>query len=144
MTLIKRKESAVPSMFSDFFNTDFWNDDFFSTPVTKWIPATNIKETKDSFNLEVAVPGMKKEDFQVQVDDNMLTIEANKEEEKKDENERYMRREFRSTSFSRSFSLPRHVATDKVDARYENGVLKIVLPKKEEAKQHGSKEVKVS
>jgi HSP20 family protein len=144
MTLIKRKESAVPSMLSDFFNTDFWNDDFFSTPVTKWIPATNIKETKDSFNLEVAVPGMKKEDFQVQVDDNMLTIEANKEEEKKDENERYMRREFRSTSFSRSFSLPRHVATDKVDARYENGVLKIVLPKKEEAKQHGSKEVKVS
>ncbi len=74
----------------------------------------------------------------------MLTIEANKEEEKKDENERYMRHEFRSTSFSRAFRLPQHVVTDKVDAKYENGVLKIVLPKKEEAKQLGSKEVKVS
>ena len=144
MTLLKTKENSVPSVFSDFFNADFWNEDFFNAPVTRWIPATNIRETKDAFNVEIAVPGMKKDDFKVEVDDDMLRIEAKHEEETKEDNERFMRREFRTASFSRAFRLPQTVRTESVDAKYENGILKIVLPKKEEAKQLGSKEDKIS
>jgi HSP20 family protein len=144
MTLLKTKENNIPSVFSDFFNSDFWNEDFFNAPVTRWIPATNIRETKDAFNVEIAVPGMTKEDFKVELQNDMLHIEARHDDEKKEDNERYMRREFRTTSFSRAFRLPQIVRTESVDAKYDNGILKIVLPKKEEAKQLGAKEVKIS
>ena len=145
MTPVKSKENmAVPSFFSDFFSTDFFNDDFVNAPLTKWVPAANVKETPSHYEVELAAPGMKKEDFRVQLEDDVLSIEARKEEEKNETNERFTRREFRTSSFMRSFRLPKSVMNEKIDAKYDNGILKLILPKKEESRQPGPKEVKIS
>lgn len=145
MSIVKSKENtAIPSLFSDFFGGDFFNDDFFNRPVTKWIPAVNVKENGVSFIVEMSAPGYNKEDFKVELQDDVLSIEAKKEEEKSDENERYTRKEFRTTSFARSFRLPKSVKSDGIDAKYENGILKLVVPKREEAKTIGPKQVKIS
>jgi HSP20 family protein len=145
MSIIKSKDAtAVPSLFSDFFSTDFFNDDFFQRPVTKWLPAANVKESPSAFQVELSAPGMAKEDFKIEVHDDVLNIEGNKEEEKEEANERYTRKEFRTTSFVRSFRLPQNIVSDKIDAKYENGILKLVLPKREEAKTIGPKQVKIS
>lgn len=145
MTLVKSKEnSSVPSLFSDFFNSDFFIDDFVNAPLTKWVPAANVKETPTQFEVELAAPGLKKEDFKIQLEEDVLSIEVKKEEEKNEMNERYTRREFRSSSFMRSFRLPKSILNESIDARYENGILKLILPKKEESRQTRPKEVKIS
>jgi HSP20 family protein len=145
MSLIKSKESStVPGLFSDFFSTDFFNDEFFNRPVTRSVPAANVKETPAQFQVEVSAPGMTKDDFKIEIHDDVLNIEGTKEEEKNETNERYTRKEFRTTSFVRSFRLPQNVVADKIDAKYENGILKLVLPKREETKTIGPKQVKIS
>jgi HSP20 family protein len=145
MSLIKSKENTgVPTLFSDFFSTDFFNDDFFSQPISRWVPAVNIRESANQFNVELSAPGMVKEDFEVEVIDEVLSIRAKKEEEKNEGNERYTRKEFRTTSFQRSFRLPQTVISDAIDAKYENGILKLVIPKREETKMFGPKQVKIS
>ena len=99
------------------------------------IPAVNIKETDTAFGLELAAPGKTKEDFIIEIDHNVLTIssETKNETEQTENNGRYTRREFSYTSFRRAFTLPETVNTDAINAVYENGVLLITLPKKEEA-----------
>jgi HSP20 family protein len=145
MSIIKSKEtSGVPSLFSDFFSADFFNDDFFHRPVTKWLPATNIKETPTAFQVELSAPGMSKDDFNIEVHGDVLNIEGKKEEENEEANERYTRKEFRTTSFVRSFRLPQNVVADSIDGKYENGILTLALPKREEAKTIGPKQVKIS
>jgi HSP20 family protein len=141
-----KEEKKVPSIFTDFFGRDFFSDDFFTTgvPISKYLPAANVKETPDSFALELSAPGYQKGDFSVRVSDDQLTIEARNEEDKKEENERYTRREFRTSSFSRTFRLPDSVFPDKIQASYENGLLKLVLPKKDGAKKELMREVKIS
>lgn len=98
-------------------------------------PATNIRELPDSYELEVLAPGWKKSDFEVNVDNGLLTIsaEAKKEEEMSEDN--YTRREFGYSSFKRTFTLPDTIDSDKVDARYEDGILYVILPKVEHARQ---------
>jgi HSP20 family protein len=110
----------------------------------KSVPAVNILERKDDFIIELAVPGMNKNDFKLEVDKGVLSISAEKKEEVKDENERFTRKEFSYTSFKRSFSLPEHVNTENITAEYKDGVLMMVLPKKEEAKAKASREIKIS
>ena len=146
MSLIKVKDGNVfPSVFSDFFDTDkFFGTDLIEKDFAKWIPAVNITENNKEFRIELAVPGMEKKDFKINVENDVLTISAEKQEEKKDQNERFTRREFRATSFSRSFRLPQSVNADSIDGKYDNGILKLVVPKKEEAKQKQKKEIKVS
>src|SRR5207244_2278065 len=110
------------------------------------IPAVNIKETKDSFDVELAAPGMRKEDFKVELDGNQLTISSERriEEETTDEN-RYTKREFSYQSFQRTFQLSKDVVdADKIQARYENGLLHLVIPKKEEAKQKPPRVIQIS
>jgi HSP20 family protein len=99
------------------------------------VPAVNIKETETTFVVELAAPGKKKEDFNVELDDNVLTIssEASSENEEKDKEGKYTRKEFSYSSFKRSFTLPEIVNDYDINASYENGVLHITLPKKEEA-----------
>jgi HSP20 family protein len=100
------------------------------------LPAVNINETKDEFKIEVAAPGLKKEDFKINLDNNVLTISSEKEESKEENDENIRRREFSYSSFMRSFQLPeQEVDSEKIQAKYENGILKIELPKKEEAKK---------
>lgn len=145
MSLIKLKEeNQKPSLFSDFFSTDFFNDDAFNREITKWVPATNIKENSSNYTVELSAPGMSKSDFKIEVKENVLSVEGNQKEQHEEKNERYTRKEFRTTSFIRSFRMPNEVNADKIDAKYENGILKLVLPKREDAKTVGPKEVKIS
>ena len=126
----------MPSLFDDFFrpwNEWFDNGGFLGRTLT--IPAVNITENKDEFFVSLAVPGMKKDDFNIDVNGTMLTISCEKEEKKEEKDARFTRKEFNYSSFSRTFTLPEEVNKEKIDARYEDGVLKLSLPKKEEAKK---------
>ena len=148
-TLQKRMETfpSLKSVFSDFFETPlekYFGDNFFTGNAwMKQIPSTNISETDNNYKVEIAAPGLKKDDFKVTVDNGMLNISAEKEEKKEEKDKNYTRKEYSYNSFSRSFYLPDTVMSDKLDAHYEDGVLHIMLPKKVEAKKV-VKEVKVS
>jgi HSP20 family protein len=95
------------------------------------VPAVNILENKDNFMIDVAAPGMKKENFEIKLDNNTLTISAKKEEEQFEQDEMFRRREFSYSSFQRSFYLPEVIKEEKIEAHYKDGILEIVVPKKE-------------
>lgn len=145
MTLARRSESYLPSLFDRFFNSDLmdWNLTNFSGPNTT-LPAVNVKETVDDYILEVAAPGMSKKDFKVSFQNNVLTISSEKREEKRDEDDNYTRREFSYQSFQRSFTVPQHnVDGEKITANYADGILCVKLPKREEVKPKPAKEIKI-
>ena len=129
-----------------FFTRDLFNWGLTNNSTTgTTIPAVNIKETANAFEVEMAAPGMTKKDFKIELDSNVLTItsEKNMEQEQKD-GERYSRKEFAYQSFQRTFTLPKEVVDDdKIEARYENGVLYLVIPKKEEAKQKPARMIQI-
>ncbi|GIV34437.1 MAG: heat-shock protein [Chitinophagales bacterium] len=131
MTLIKwRGESDVPSVFSSWIE-DFFNETGF--PRRAWAntsPAVNIRETDNSFVLEVAAPGFNKEDFNLSVENDVLTISGNKETKSEKEESGYTRKEFSYSSFTRSFTLPESVNSENISAAYTNGILTVTLPKK--------------
>ena len=137
---------SVPGFSSLIDN--FLESDLSTRLQKEWVkavhPSVNIKETKDAYQIEVAVPGFTKESFQVKVEDSTLTISAESKEEKLEEGEKFTRKEFSQTSFKRSFTLPKTIVADKISAGYENGILTVVLPKMEEAKQKGAIDVKIS
>ncbi len=150
MNSLKRNGNLLntfPVLFNDFFDRDLfnWGNSNYSNTGTT-IPAVNIKENKDAFEVEVAAPGMKKDDFKVQLDGNLLTISSetnNQMEEKGEDN--YSRKEFSYQAFQRSFTLPRDVVdSDKINAKYEGGVLQLTIPKKEEAKQKAPRLIQIS
>jgi HSP20 family protein len=139
--------NQMPLLFDDFFNKDIFNwglSNFSDTNTT--IPGVNIKETVDNFEVEVAAPGMSKKDFKIELDGNMLTISSEKRNEREDtEDEKYTRREFSYQSFYRTFNLPKNVVdVDKIQAKYDNGLLQLLIPKKEEAKQKPPKLIQIS
>ncbi|MGN6195125.1 MAG: Hsp20/alpha crystallin family protein [Ginsengibacter sp.] len=150
MRLLKGNGSLMnqmPLLFDDFFNKDIFNwglSNFSDTNTT--IPGVNIKETADNFEVEVAAPGMSKKDFKIELDGNMLTISSEKRNEQEDtEDEKYTRREFSYQSFYRTFNLPKNVVdVDKIQAKYENGLLQLLIPKKEEAKQKPPRLIQIS
>ncbi len=148
MSLIKR-DSYLPAwsnLFNDFLNRDWydWSNQNFSLTNTT-IPSVNIKESENGFEVEMAAPGMKKEDFNLEIHNNVLTISSEKQTENKTEDGKNVtRREFSYQSFSRSFTMPVIVDTDKISAAYENGILRVDIPKKEEAKPKPMKQIKVS
>jgi HSP20 family protein len=149
MSVIKRNgwQPVMPGLFNDFFTRDLWDWGLSNNSVTNTtIPSVNIKETNDNFEVEVAAPGMKKEDFRVELDGNMLTISSERSDESNEkEGENYSRREFSYQSFQRKFQLPKDVVdADKIEARYENGLLHLVIPKKEEAKQKPPRMIQIS
>lgn len=124
----------------------FLSDDFFSKPWNDWfnagltsramnVPAVNISERKDDFQVTMAAPGLKKEDFKIRLEGTILTISSEKEEESKEDDEKFTRREYSYSSFERSFSLPEEVNQSAIEAQYKDGVLSLTLPKKEEAKR---------
>jgi HSP20 family protein len=149
MSLMKKNNSMfnhLPSIFDGFFNDGFnWNLTNFSETNTT-IPAINIKETKENYEVELAAPGMTKNDFQVNLDGNLLTITSEKSVNKEsDPNVRYATREFSYESFQRAFTLQKDVVdADKIEARYEDGVLHLLIPKKEEAKQKQPRMIQIA
>ena len=106
--------------------------------------ASDFEEREKEFRIELAAPGLEKKDFKVEVLNGNLTISAEKKEEKKEETKNYRRKEFSYNSFSRSFTLPDNCMHDKIDAKYENGILHLTLPKKEITVSKPKKEIKVS
>lgn len=146
MKLLKanRDGNFFPTLISDFFDNDrIFSPGWLNPEGDKNIPAVNIKENGKEFNIELAVPGFTKEDFHVSLENNIMTISAEKEEEKIEEAEHFTRKEFSSSSFSRSFTLPRSVEAEHVDAKYSDGILKIKVPKKEMEQPLPKKEIKV-
>ncbi len=146
MTLARRSESNFPSLFDRFLNSDLmdWNLTNFSGPNNS-LPAVNVKETDDEYILEVAAPGMTKKDFKVNFQNNVLTISSEKQEEKKENEDNYTRREFSYRSFQRSFTVPHNdVDSDKISAAYADGILNVKLPKREEVKPKPAREIKIS
>lgn len=150
MNITKRNGNlfnTFPVLFNDFFTRDMydWNQSNFSNSGTT-VPAVNIKETKETFEVELAAPGMKKDDFKIHLDGNLLTIfsETDRQFEEQEESN-YSRKEFSYQSFQRSFTLPKDVVdSDKINARYEGGVLLLIIPKREEAKQKPPRLIQIS
>ncbi len=134
--LTRNGGETLPALFDDFIRPwNIWFDKSSLIGNTLDVPAVNITDTKDEFNVSMAVPGMKKDDFSIEVEGNMLTISCKKEEKNEEKESKYTRKEYNYSSFSRSFTLPDEVNKEKIDAHYEDGVLKLRLPKKEEAKK---------
>lgn len=134
MALVKRRDNWLPSVFDEMFNNG-WNES--NNYLGKNIPPVNAKENNDGFSVEVAAPGKKKEDFKIELDNNLLTISSESKKEHKEEHkeEKFTRREYSYSSFKRSFSLPKSIDSSKISANYEDGILKIDLPKREESKE---------
>jgi len=124
--------NEFPSLFSSNFNTGIS------------LPKVNIKEVSDAFIVEMAVPGLKKSDFEINLENNILSISAELKEEQENNDEGYTRREFGYSSFKRTFTLPETVNDSKINASYNEGILLVQLPKKEEAKQKPPRTIKIS
>ncbi len=122
----------LPSVFTSNFNTGLT------------LPKVNIRETKDSYYVDMAVPGLQKSDFMVDLDNQVLSISAETKENNLDNEDNHIRREFGYASFKRSFSLPETVNEDKIKAEYRDGILSLHLPKKEEAIQKPARSIKIS
>jgi HSP20 family protein len=149
MTLVKRNGNLfdpLPVLFDDFLNRDLFNwgnSNFSGTNTT--VPAVNIKETAENYEVEVAAPGMNKKDFKVELDGNNLMITSQRSDQKEQrEVEHYSQKEFSYQSFQRSFKLQKDVVDiDKIQAKYENGLLQLLIPKKEEAKQKAPRLIQI-
>ncbi len=131
MTLVKNNYKTMNDLFDEFFN---------HLPAT-WgketglnVPPVNIHESNDAYHLELVAPGLKKEDFKVNLEKGLLTLSYEKKTESENKEYKTHRKEFNVTSFKRSFSVDDKINADSIEAKYENGVLKLFLPKKEEVK----------
>ena len=143
----KRNDSSLPglsswvdNLFNDGMGAGFLSN--FNTGMT--LPAVNIKENADEFFLEIAVPGMKKSDFNIDIENKILSISSETKEEHEEKEENYTRREFGYSSFKRTFTLPDTVESEKISAKYKEGILTVHLPKREEAKEKPAKRISVS
>lgn len=149
MALLRKK--LLPTSVSDLLNetgifgpTTFdFESDFLSLGLSR-IPSANIIENGKVYKIELAAPGLERKDFNVEVENSTLTISSEKEEEKNEEGENFRRKEFTYNSFSRSFRIPENSLPDKIEAKYENGILTLLLPKREETPATPKKTIKVS
>lgn len=149
-TLVKRNGlfPLVPAntLLDEFFSKDIfdWSDKNFS-PLGSNLPSVNLKETDDKIKIELAAPGLKKEDFKVEIDNNMLMISSEKKEEKEEtrKKDNYIRKEINYQSFSRSFSLPEYIDDSKIEANYKDGILHVDIAKKENGKKKVTKKIAI-
>ncbi|WP_439481589.1 Hsp20/alpha crystallin family protein [Cyclobacterium plantarum] len=146
LTLGKRNGSFWPKAISDLLGSDNWPE--FDNRFYDWdqkfeIPSVNIKETEKEFQIEVAAPGFEKKDFKIESSEGVLTIQAEKEIKKEEDKEEIKRQEFSYASIKRSFSLPENAESDKIEAKYENGILMLEIPKLKQVVTPAKKEIKV-
>ncbi len=145
MSLV-RFTNPLPSLFDHFFENDLydWSNRHFSITDTT-LPSVNIKESADEFEVELAAPGLVKTDFSIDLNHDLLTISSEKKIENEiREGQQFARREFSYQSFSRTFTLPNSVDNDKIKAKYENGILRVSIPKREEAKPKPPKHIAIA
>ena len=134
-----------PSFFDDFFTRDLFSWPNSMSEKQGMVPAVNIKETTENFELELAVPGMKKEDFTVELNNDKLIVSASTEHKDEEKTESYTRREFGYQTFTRTFSISEQmVKSDEIAAKYTDGILFITLPKAEEAIAKAPKRIEIS
>ena len=150
MTLVKFKNgNSFDSMFPNsnrvdfptFFNDVF--DRFLTDEKATWMPAVNIIERENDYKIDLAVPGLDKKDFKIEVENNLLVVSGERKEEKMEEKDKVTKREFHYGSFKRSFSLPEIANEEKITATYNNGVLSVSIAKKEEANHSAKRQVSV-
>jgi HSP20 family protein len=130
------KAGNMPVLLDDFFRP--WNEWFDTGGLAGrmlTVPAVNIADNINDFTISLAAPGMKKEDFKILIDGQLLTIKCENENTAEENDARYTRKEYNYACFSRSFTLPEEVNKEQIDARYQDGVLNLRLPKKDEARQ---------
>jgi len=150
MSIVKRNNgSLLPAdprvLFDDFFSRELfnWGNNNFSSTLTT-LPSVNIKENTESFEVEVAAPGMEKQDFEITLEGNTLTISSTRKNNTEDRQENYVRREFSYQSFRRSIELAENIVDEKhIQAKYENGVLKLTIPKSEKAKKQATRIIEI-
>lgn len=131
-TLAKRNGGFWPKMVQDSFGAENpfdWEEKFWFPDKTVEVPSANVIENEKEFKLELSAPGFDKKDFKVEVNEGVLSISAEKEHKKEEEKENYRKKEFSYSSIRRAFALPENIRQEAIDAKYENGLLKIVLPK---------------
>src|SRR5689334_729238 len=135
---------GLPDTFDDFITRDLFRPSFNSTGVST--PAVNIIETAEDFRLEMVAPGMKKENFHLEIEQDVLTISYDHEDNREGERPgwKYVNKEYNYHSFVRNFSLPDTVVPDKIDARYEDGILNVTIPKSEGAKGKPSRQIPIT
>ncbi|ASB49564.1 Hsp20/alpha crystallin family protein [Alkalitalea saponilacus] len=145
MTIVRRFNNQMPDI-SNIFD-DFFGGDFFNSPASsgrRSVPSVNVRETQDEYEIEVAAPGLNKDDFKVEVNNNVLTISCERDENKEESERGYTRREFCYTGFRRSFAIPRNeVDESKIDAAYKDGILRIKLHKREEVKPKPARMIEI-
>lgn len=135
----------MPSLFDRFFENDIfdWSNRNYSNTNTT-LPAVNIKEDEGGFEVEMSAPGLEKKDFKIELNNSVLTISSEKKvENETKEEQQFTRREFSYQSFSRSFTLPETAESEKIEAKYENGILSVKIPKKEDAKPKPVKQIEI-
>ena len=132
--------TLVDELFNNFLKNDYHENYVSNGGIS---PATNVFETEKEFKVEVVLPGFVKEDLQLNVHKNVLTVKVEKEEKENDETYKYAHREFSAKSFEKKYRLPKSVDADNISAKFENGILNIELPKKEEALEKEPVEIKV-
>lgn len=147
MTLVKRPNFPFlwnEKWMTDFFdNGRFFDSDWMKTMAVPAVPAVNITEKDNEFLIELAAPGLTKKDFNIAIENGVLTISAEKKFEKEEEKKNYTRKEYSFEEFTRSFTLPENVSEEKIKAHYEDGILKLELAKRELAKVPPKKEIQV-
>jgi HSP20 family protein len=144
MSLV-RFSNQLPSMVDRFFEGDLfdWSTRNYS-PLNTTLPSVNIKENTDEFKVEVAAPGFDKGDFKLELNHDVLTISSEKQlENTTNEDEHYSKREFSYQSFTRSFTLPHTADSERIDASYDNGILHVSIPKKEDSKPKPSRMIEI-
>ncbi|WP_439584437.1 Hsp20/alpha crystallin family protein [Dyadobacter bucti] len=143
MSTLVKTHFANPSYLNGFFGKDLFHE--FNTPAFSGsVPAVNVVESTEVFRIELAAPGLQKSDFKLNLEKNQLTISAQKEQKNEENNEKYTRKEFKYTSFQRTFTLPNSVDGDKIEANYAEGILYVALPKREEAKEKPAREIEIA
>jgi HSP20 family protein len=144
--LLVRNSNQTPSLFDRFFDGEMfdWSHRNFSNTNTT-LPSVNIKDNADAFTVEVAAPGFVKADFKIELNRNLLTISSDKKvENETKEGEVFTKREFSYQSFTRSFTLPQIADGDKIEASYDNGILTVLIPKREEAKPKPARMIEIN
>ncbi|OZV68717.1 Hsp20/alpha crystallin family protein [Winogradskyella aurantia] len=137
---LPRMSSWIDDIINSSFNGEFMSN--FNTGIT--LPAVNIIDNDEDYIVEMAVPGLKKSDFDISIDNMLLSISAERQSEHEDDSKTFTRREFGYASFKRTFTLPETVQTEKINASYNDGILRVVLPKRDEAKKKPIKQIKVN
>ncbi|MBC8047865.1 MAG: Hsp20/alpha crystallin family protein [Fimbriimonadaceae bacterium] len=144
MLSIRKRPQGVPTLFNvfeDFFNSNF--PEKFMEDRGTFIPSVNVTESEKNYKIEFAVPGFTKQDFNVDIEKDYITVSGKKEDSKETTEGKYTRKEFSSGSFKRTFSIPENTDSEKIDAVYENGILNLILPKKETKIENSIKKIEV-